>query len=100
MGLLTNFNSAEILKNKDQFFIDLFTQESLSYPAPISDIFRWVRNTETNLEKKFIVYYIIKKDFMSLISNVGDITPEYIQVLNQGFLKKFNLVGIFYYYVF
>jgi len=83
------------LKNQEQFFIDLFTGETLEYPAPIEDVFRWIRNSDTNLEKKFLIYYIIKKDFLSLLSAVGDITPEYIQVLNEGFLKKFNLVKIY-----
>ncbi len=92
--LFNNYSlfSPAILNNEKPFFIDLFTEGKLFYPATIDDVFRWIRESQTSLEKKFLIYYIIKNDLSTLVGQVPEITQDSVDLLIHEFLKKFNLV--------
>lgn len=79
------------MTNKHQFFIDLFTEQKISYPAPIKDIFTWIRENQANLDKKFLVYYLITKDLGEIAAqNNSELTENFAQ-WTRNFLLQFNM---------
>lgn len=85
------------IDNQFPFFIDLLTEGKLTHPASVNEIFEWIRNTDSDLEKKLIIYYIIKRDLESVVGEPNQnniaIVAEEVTVLHQKFFAKFSMVN-------
>ena len=87
------------------FFIEKFVGENMNFPFDLDLLFRWIRVSDTTFDKKFILYYLIKKEFASLVNDQGrsfdqqgmeeddaNVTEGLINTLNENFFKTFHMV--------
>jgi hypothetical protein len=96
--ILYNLLRDNDLVNKYEFFIDLyFSTQDFEYPVRLPKLLEWIRRETSGANKKFLIYYIIKKEFETLASQPNltqphDITKEICDALYKSFLEEFKLV--------